>query len=396
MIENNTNMKKLLLGVVSFGTLTALSAQTSLGSGDFASVGDNVVISTDDAPPTNLDLGTPGTNKTWNFTSLNEVSNRTINFVDPSTLPSGANFPTANLAQIENGSVVYLNKSNAGIEAVGTTQSFNGMGFDAQFSPAYSIIQFPLEYGDAINGSYNFKEQFYLGIDTTVTLLGSNINVKIDSVRIKRSTNITGTVDAWGTVEFTNGEIDALRASITQVNVDSTWAKFGAPIVIPPFANFPAGWNLIDQSLAQQIALLDPQIGGMLGNATATTTVNYKEFYAKHVNYRLAQIEVDGSGSPVKADWIQESSINFGLNNQVAMPTLKLFPNPTSSVVTLSEAVPAGSSYRIINSVGAIVAANNIQSNTISLAHLATGNYTVVLVNAKNTILAVEKVVLVK
>ncbi|HEY8366521.1 MAG TPA: hypothetical protein VIL57_05185, partial [Bacteroidia bacterium] len=213
-------MKKLLLGIVSLGTLTALQAQTSLGVGDFASVGDNVVISTDDAPPSNLDLGTPGTNKTWDFTSLNEVSNRTINFVDPSTLPSGSSFPNANLAQIENGNVIYLNKSNSGIEAVGTTQSFNGMDFDAQFSPAFSIINFPLEYGDNISGSYNFQEQFYLGIDTTVTLLGSNINVKIDSVRIKRSTNITGTVDAWGTVEFTNGEIDALRASITQVNVD--------------------------------------------------------------------------------------------------------------------------------------------------------------------------------
>lgn len=389
-------MKKLLLGIVSLGTITALQAQTSLGVGDFASVGDNVVISTDDAPPSNLDLGTPGTNKTWDFTSLNEVSNRTINFVDPSTLPSGSSFPNANLAQIENGNVIYLNKSNSGIEAVGTTQSFNGMDFDAQFSPAFSIINFPLEYGDNISGSYNFQEQFYLGIDTTVTLLGSNINVKIDSVRIKRSTNITGTVDAWGTVEFTNGEIDALRASITQVNVDSTWAKFGAPIVIPPFANFPAGWNLIDQSLAQQIALLDPQIGSMLGNATATTTVNYKEFYAKHVNYRLAQIEVDANGAPLSADWIQESTINFGLNNQVAMPSLKLYPNPTSSEVNLSEAVPAGSSYRIINSVGAVVASNKINSNSISLANLATGNYTVVLVNANNTVLAIEKVVLVK
>ncbi|HEY8367392.1 MAG TPA: hypothetical protein VIL57_09615, partial [Bacteroidia bacterium] len=61
-----------------------------------------------------------------------------------------------------------------------------------------------------------------------------------------------------------------------------------------------------------------------------------------------------------------------------------------------SEAVPAGSSYRIINSVGAVVASNKIKSNSISLANLATGNYTVVLVNANNTVLAIEKVVLVK
>lgn len=388
-------MKKLLLGIVSLGTLTALQAQTSLGVGDFASVGDNVVISTDDAPPSNLDLGTPGTNKTWDFTSLNEVSNRTINFVDPSTLPSGSSFPTANLAQIENGNVIYLNKSNSGIEAVGTTQSFNGMDFDAQFSPAFSIINFPLEYGDNISGSYNFQEQFYLGIDTTVTVLSMPINIKLDSIRIKRATSISGSVDAWGTVEFTNGEIEALRASITQTNTDSTWIKLGAPINAM-IVNLPAGWNLVDQAMANQIALIDAQMAAMLGNATGTDTTNYKDFYAKHVNYRLAQIEVDGSGSPVKADWIQESSINFGLNNQVAMPTLKLYPNPTSSEVNLSEAVPAGSSYRIINSVGAVVASNKINSNSISLANLATGNYTVVLVNANNTVLAIEKVVLVK
>lgn len=388
-------MKKLLLGLVSFGTLTALQAQTSLGVGDFASVGDNVVISTDDAPPSNLDLGTPGTNKSWNFTSLNEVSNRTINFVDPSTLPSGSSFTNANLAQIENGNVIYLNKSNSGIEAVGTTQSFNGMNFDAQFTPAYSIINFPLEYGDAISGSYNFSEQFYLGIDTTVTVMSMPLNIKLDSIRIKRATSITGSVDAWGTVEFTNGEIDALRASITQTNTDSTWIKLGAPINAI-VVNLPAGWNLVDQAMANQIALIDAQMAAMLGNATGTSTTNYKEFYAKHVNYRLAQIEVDGTGAPVNADWIQESSIHFGLNNQVAMPSLKLYPNPTSSVVNLSEAVPAGSSYRIINSVGAVVASNNINSNSISLANLATGNYTVVLVNANNTVLAVEKVVLVK
>jgi len=388
-------MKKLLLGIVSLGTLTALQAQTSLGVGDFASVGDNVVISTDDAPPSNLDLGTPGTNKTWDFTSLNEVSNRTINFVDPSTLPSGSSFPNANLAQIENGNVIYLNKSNSGIEAVGTTQSFNGMDFDAQFSPAFSIINFPLEYGDNISGSYNFQEQFYLGIDTTVTVLSMPINIKLDSIRIKRATSISGSVDAWGTVEFTNGEIEALRASITQTNTDSTWIKLGAPINAM-IVNLPAGWNLVDQAMANQIALIDAQMAAMLGNATGTVTTNYKDFYAKHVNYRLAQIEVDANGAPLSADWIQESTINFGLNNQVAMPSLKLYPNPTSSEVNLSEAVPAGSSYRIINSVGAVVASNKINSNSISLANLATGNYTVVLVNANNTVLAIEKVVLVK
>lgn len=389
-------MKKLLLSAATLAAITSLSAQTSIGVSDFASVGDAVTFSIDSVPPTNLDLGTPGTNKTWNFTSLTETSTKTLNFVDPTTLPSGATFTSSNIAQVDGGNVIFLNKSTSGVNAVGTTQNFNGMSFDATFNPAFSVLSFPLDYLDNINGNYKYKESMYLGIDTTINI-GMNINIKIDSVRLMRSAIITGVVDAWGDIVFASGEIEALRATIDQENTDSTWVYFGAPLSVPLAGiNYPVGWNIVDQNMASQIAMFDANFGAMLGNATGVSNIRTIEFFAKWVNYRFAQIEVNTTNVPVRAEWIKESTVNLGNATFETMPELTFFPNPTSNIVTLSEAVPAGTTYRIINSVGAVVASSNLQSNSISLANLATGNYTIVLTGANKQTLAVEKIAVVK
>lgn len=393
--EKNHNMKKLLPVVLSLSTIATASAQLTITANDFASVGDNITFSVDEAPVTNFVQGTPGANKTWDFTVFNETATSSLQFVNPSTIPGGSTFTNANLAQTDGSSTIFLNKSNSGVQAVGTIQSFGGQSFNAPFNPAYNVLTFPLNYGDNMSGSYHFNEKMYLGIDTTVTVLFQTVNIKIDSVRIQRSTNISGTVDAWGVIEFNGGDMPVLRANLTQTNVDSTWAYLGSAINILTY-NYPQGWNLIDQSMASALSMIDPNLGGMLGNATSTTTSNSLEFYSNNNKYRLAQIQLDASNNPSRVEWIQESALNLSNQNVEAMPDLKLFPNPTSGELSFNQSIPAGSTYRVINALGQVVDAKNIQSNTISVSSLANGNYTVILYNAKNEVLAIEKVAVVK
>src|SRR6185436_4653666 len=92
-------MKKntfLLLSAFLFSTF--LSAQVTLTYPTHGIVvGD--VSTVFDVNPTGVNLGSPGTGQTWNFSTINIYTNfETDTFLDPSTTPYAANFPTSNLA----------------------------------------------------------------------------------------------------------------------------------------------------------------------------------------------------------------------------------------------------------------------------------------------------------
>lgn len=388
-------MKKLFTLAFTLGALGALQAQITITDSDFASVGDVVKMGVDTLPVSNLDLGQPGPQRHWYFEDLQTNYLKNINFQDPSSLPNGASFPTSNIAQIENGNTVFLEKTSAGIEVIGTVQMFNGMSFDAQFNPTYTILPFPLNYNDTYGGTYQFSEKIYLGIDTTVNV-GVPVQIQLDSVWIKRASTINATVDAWGTIYSPLAHVPALRSSVNQVNVDSTWVYFGQAVNIPLVINIPQGWNLIDQAMASQIAMADPALGAALGNATSTTTVNTKEFFAKNYKYRFASIEVDANNTPIRAEFLSNESVMNALESFESNPALKVYPNPTASFISFTENLMPGTEYRIYDMKGAVIEAKNIQSNTLSVSHLANGNYTIVLYNANQTVLASEKFIVAK
>ncbi|MGQ3014670.1 MAG: T9SS type A sorting domain-containing protein [Flavobacteriales bacterium] len=391
-------MKRLLPFILAFGTGTLLNAQITIGVNDFASPGDEVYMGTDNLPPTNLPLGTPGTNKSWDFTTLETRSLDTISFVNPATLPNGAQFPTSNIAQVQGSTIIYLNKQSNSVSAVGTELIFSGFPIAVNFNPGYTVLPFPTNYLDNFGGNYQFEQKVFIGIDTTVTVpLMGNIQVKVDSVWIKRQSDIDANVDAWGNLTTDLAVVAALRAKVVQENVDTTYAYFGNPIVVPGFINITQGWNLIDQQFAQTIALFSPELAGALGNATGMDTITTYEFFANNYDYRFASIEVDeASNQPTNAQFISNESLLVGMEQFESMPDLKVYPNPTADEIRFSQQIPAGTVYKIFDMKGTLIEAKTVNSNVLSLQNLSSGSYAIMLYHNDGKLMAMEKVVVRK
>jgi len=391
-------MKRLLPFIFTISAGTLLQAQITIGVNDFASPGDEVYMGTDNLPPTNLPIGNPGTNQSWDFTSLETRSLDTIFFVDPSTLPNGAQFPTSNIAQVQGNTVIYLNKQSASVSAVGTELEFSGYPIAVNFNPSYTVLPFPTNYLDNFGGNFQFDEKVYIGVDTNVTVpLMGNINIKVDSVWLKRRSDINANVDAWGNLTTDLAVVPVLRAKVVQENIDTTYAYFGNPIVIPGIINITQGWNLIDQQFAQTIALFSPELAGMLGNATGTDTITTYEYFANNYDYRFATIEVDETtNQPVSAQFISNESLLIGIENFESMPELSVYPNPTSDEIRFSHNVPAGTVYKVFDMKGALVQSSTVNSGVVSLGSLASGSYAFMLYQNDGKLLAMEKIVVRK
>ena len=99
-----TSIKALLIAICSIIYAIDAKSQITIDSTDCATVGDSVVMAIDTMPVGILVLGTGA--QTWDFTSMQIDELDSIFFVDPASTPSGANFPTADVA-IDGATVTY-------------------------------------------------------------------------------------------------------------------------------------------------------------------------------------------------------------------------------------------------------------------------------------------------
>ncbi|MFK8058370.1 MAG: carbohydrate-binding protein [Saprospiraceae bacterium] len=114
------------------------------------------------------------------------------------------------------------------------------------------------------------------------------------------------------------------------------------------------------------------------GKGTSTLTQQYgytdKDVeYKTDYYYRLVQQDLDG-----KQTYSDIVNVKLTSNKSDASGSLRVFPNPTSSSITLSVNGGLDESLRVFNIVditGAIVSQPAIDGNTIDLSHLPTGTY---------------------
>ena len=69
----------------------------------------------------------------------------------------------------------------------------------------------------------------------------------------------------------------------------------------------------------------------------------------------------------------------------IKIATLEIYPNPTAENITFKNMVPQKANYSIYNSVGQKVEESSTNNNTISIAHLNSGHYTILLYNTHGT-----------
>ncbi len=381
-------MKKLLFFL--FGTTTmAAQGQIILDENDFASAGDTVFIGRDNQVGF-YNLGTVGGPQTWNYGEIVTRSITPFIFKSPTLTGFASEFPTANIA-FDNGSVlVFLNKSNEGVEAVGTVVSQAGFEIVANFNPTYNIINFPTTFGDLYEDTYAFDEKFFVGIDTTINapFIG-NINVKLDSIRFKRIVDFRADFDAYGTMILPEpiGSKEVLRSKYREITNDSTFMYLLEPVDIPLLnINLTAGWNLLTSDLAEALSSL-AQID--LGQGTGIDTTYAVDFYAKNSGFIHLRFNLTGeNGVPANAEFVSDPSLLVGLN-EVKPKTLdvNIFPNPTSAngTVNLKGETVDYYNVRVVDMTGKQVGVfNNIKMNEgMSFGNLKTGVYFLEITNQK-------------
>lgn len=302
-----------IAGVLGF---SALTAQITITSSDFGSVGDAFNVATQATPPVNP--GPSGAGQTWDFSSLVPGTLDTVYFLDPTGLPGATSFPNANLAVESNQGLFYFEKDANGVKIAGGATVMGGFPAVAVYNPTQTMLPFPANFSDSISSSSSFQTSVYFYIDTVV--LGCN--VRIDSIRVRRHTTLTTKFDGWGTVKLPGGDYTSLRAHSVENTRDSIFIYVPTNVSCPPFINLPQGWNLAPSLLAQA--------AGLPGNVVDGSNEIYT-WYANGEKFGVLALQMDENGNVdnarFKSDTTQLSIVENPVQNIMA------FPNPASEYV---------------------------------------------------------------
>lgn len=384
-------MKKFLLPLIAIAfTTNFASAQISLASTDFAEVGDNIemFINNDSASVIglNVQVGNPGGPQAWDFSTWTKNGQDTLIFATPN-----GTFTGANLMYTLNETTLHLNKSTNDIKVVGTELNFGGMPLQVPFNPPYTFAAFPSTMGTNFTGNYVFDQKLYVGVDTSITLIGPPIVVKLDSIRIVRYTSVSVDFDAYGTLKLaSNGTRDALRSKNVTTNNDTTFIYMGQAVNVPLIGiNLNQGWNLVTAQLAATLATFGFPIGSGPG---VTTTTSY-DFFEKFMKFRVASVAMRSNNTPSRVEWINNFQ-GIGVEESAEVPNLGIYPNPATDFIVIDAAENKNVSLRFINMEGKVAVINNVNGKqNIDISALAAGTYQVQLINHKGTIIGKDKIV---
>lgn len=178
--------------------------------------------------------GSAGMNQTWDFSTAGSMYIDSIGYYNPATLPGGAMFPGANLAEgrilIDSIGVLtsyaFYNQTNDGVFAHGMTVEMQIPGYSyvgtQNYDPIPEILPFPLTYGT--QNSASTTGYFYTSVWIGEMQLDSSLTVSLISASQE--------VDGYGTLITPAGSYDALRLIETSTTIDSTF-------------NFDGEWTLI-------------------------------------------------------------------------------------------------------------------------------------------------------
>lgn len=244
-------MKKITLLSLSI-LLTSFTAvsQIIIHSGEILGVGDEVIQGFDNSPDQAIEPGPEGEDLNWDFGSLFADEIDTFRFVNPLSTPYWMRFPGSNvcLLTLADSNFVYFDKDTDNLTMKGLVVEAPGLGkVSSPVHPGEEFLSFPCEYGFQDNESF-----YYL-------FLAEGNTPGVDSLRVKRTTDKSLEVDAWGSMSTPIGTYDVLRIHELREVTDSIWGK------VPFF-----GWQFIDEEQSTEERYIwwsdDPAVGYILAN----------------------------------------------------------------------------------------------------------------------------------
>lgn len=360
-------------------TSALASAQTViLTADDFAQPGDFAEFKVC-GTPSNLTAdtlpGIPGVVDTLKLTTQTVTDQFTLNFVQPSAFPEGALFPDATVSYTSPGNVnFFLQNTASNLKILGTSGDLQGTQLVAQFSPPYTLMNYPCTLGTLINTSYSFENWLAVDFLNTYDVLGTPVTVDIDSAHVKRQATVKAHFNEIVQVltpDHPSGTL-TLKAYVRQDNIDTLEVKLGAPISIPALGiNYPADWVLVDENM---YTLMVAVLGYDPGVKTGPNTQRSVEYFAKFRRFRFAGVELNPDNSVKRVEWISNVN-NIGKAEQNESD-LKMFPNPVTEYLRIAGQDEADYTVRIFSAEGRLLVSRNFSGSLeLSLQYLPPGMF---------------------
>jgi hypothetical protein len=372
-------MRAFFTSLLGFACWSFVQAQTViLTAADFAQPGDFAEFKVN-ATPTGLTADTlagfPGVVDVLDLTGQSVTDSYTLNFVNPASLSAGVYFPGATVGYTSpTGVQFFMENTASALKILGTAGSLQGTQLVAQFNPGYTILNYPCTEGTTINSPYEFESILAVGFDSLYNLLGTPVQVTIDSAHVKRKAVVNASfneVVLVRTPENPAGTL-ALKAFVIQDNTDTLWLKLGNPISIPAFGiNYPADWILVDNNL---YTLLVTALGYDPGVKTGRTLQKSVEYFAKFRRFRFAGVELNTDGSVKRVEWISSVN-NIGIPNPKNYE-VTIFPNPTQEILWVEAPELGLFQATVRDGSGRILVSQQLyKQGALFLDNLAAGTY---------------------
>ena len=237
-------MKNIYFSLL-FCLITGLYAHSQIVISDktLPAVGDTLRVAFDGMPG-DLQLGTAGPDKTWDFSGLQGLSMENI-VLDASTGPNFGSFPTANQrVEVTASQEVYYSTTSDQVALLGFAGD-DPFGFGIQsvlpYSPPNIERQLPMNYED--NNTYNTQLQIEFSTATLPSNVLDQIPPDVDSLRVTIDIERFDEVDAYGEVTMPSRSFAVLREKRREYTTPKLEAKVGnlpwADITLLVQASFP-------------------------------------------------------------------------------------------------------------------------------------------------------------
>lgn len=358
-------MKKVLLAMGALAVAGFAQAQITVTSDNLPVPFDAFETATDTiVDPNDIDPGTAGTDKTWDFSSLTPDVVFGTGFVDPEMTPYAADYPNATLAVEEQGQVTYFRTGTDGMYLLGVEG-----GFSARFEPESTLVKMPVVYNDT------YQDNSAINVDFADTFTGQH-----DSIRYSQETDRDVTVDAWGTVQLPNKSYPALRLDITSTSVVRIYTKDSTVL----------GWGdwTYDPVLTQQF-------GG--GDEEVTTSF---EWYTNDNNVitTLVQMVYQPDSAEVMPEGVTYAYFPTVGIEELASADVSVYPNPATDLVTVSLETAVNGAVKVYNAEGQLVLTQTINGTqaTVATSTLPAGTYFVHTIENNGAIRSVNQVQVVR
>ena len=354
-------MKRILLSILLSISCIFLFAQITVTHMDLMYAGDEYYEKTDANPP--IILGTPGGNKTWNFSFLNALDLDTVKIISPVGTPFESSYPNANICMIEGGSFTYLDKNSSGVYILGQS--------DTVLSNPSMFMPLPLTYGAThVDGPVSAgDDEIYFGWqldwyfpDTLAPLYTMGMAHTIDSALVSATITNNFEVDAWGTATMPGGiDYDALR-----VMVESDYTYSISIYCSDTLTGTGSGWYPAGG---------DTDIGNVMFFMSDDPSIRFP----------LVSLEMDSI-------YVESATFNVGSSlssvNTIESNSFNVYPIPASYNVTIETMVSStDNSYELYDISGALVdKASFNQSTQVNLSKIAKGTYVLKVYSSKGNI----------